>query len=266
MNVNNISNKNNPKPNINYTNRPGFPRSVQSPNTTQPYSQPGPINNNNPNQAANNYNSQVLNTYLNQQSNTTGLNASGAGSVKKVVKSSVAGLLLFIGEIIVTIILAIAITFGIKQFLIQPFMVEGVSMEPNFHNNEYLIINEIGYRLDKPKRTDVIVFKYPLNESKYYIKRVIGLPTETVKIKGGQVSVCQKNNKNCQVLDEKSYLPADTATDGDTNLTLKDDEYFVLGDHRNQSSDSRYWGVLKKDEIVGKVWIKVLPTQEFKIY
>jgi signal peptidase I len=243
-------------------NNPSFGNSV-------PTNNPNFQNINNPqigSAGSDNNNQASLGAYFNKTSQPI-VNQNVTKSVPNIKKRAAwVDMLLFVGEVIVTIILAVVATYFIKQYIIQPFMVEGVSMEPNFHNNEYLIVNELSYRWEKPKRGDVIVFKYPLNEAKDYIKRLIGLPGETVKIKNGQVSVCQKSGQNCEILDESKYLPTGTETDGDVTMILKPDEYFVLGDHRSQSSDSRFWGVLKKDEIIGRVWIKVLPTNEFKIY
>lgn len=172
----------------------------------------------------------------------------------------------FIIEIGIIGILAVVLVTGIKSFLVQPFIVDGISMEPNFHNKEYLLINEIGYRMDEPSRGDVIVFKYPYNEEKFYIKRIVCLPEETCKIQDGHVEVCDGKGNECRVLDESHYLTAGEETSGNVVVRLEEDQYFVLGDNRNASSDSRNWGYLEKDKMIGKVWIRAWPVAEAKVF
>ncbi|MCK9578022.1 signal peptidase I [bacterium] len=153
------------------------------------------------------------------------------------------------------ILIALLIVIPIRFFVFQPFMVSGASMEPNFHSTDYLIIDELSYRFGEPQRGDVIVFKYPKNPDFKYIKRIIGFPTETVEIKDGKIYI-MKDSKTI-ILDE-NYLPQESITEWIRGsnygpITLKDDEYFVLGDNRNYSADSRTWGVLPKENIIGKV-------------
>ena len=130
-------------------------------------------------------------------------------------------------------------------------------MEPNFQNGDYLIVDEISYRLRAPQRGEVIVFKYPANPSQKYIKRIIGLPGETVEIQAGKVDIYDSNGVP-QILDER-YLPDFLETYGDVELRLSDSEYFVLGDNRTASSDSRRWGSVPRDNIIGKVFLRVWP-------
>ena len=130
-------------------------------------------------------------------------------------------------------------------------------MEPNFQNGDYLIVDEISYRLRTPQRGEVIVFKYPANPSQKYIKRIIGLPGETVEIQAGKVDIYDSNGVP-QILDER-YLPDFLETYGDVELRLSDSEYFVLGDNRTASSDSRRWGSVPRDNIIGKVFLRVWP-------
>jgi signal peptidase I len=118
------------------------------------------------------------------------------------------------------IIISLAIIIPVRYFLIPPFFVRGASMEPNFHDGEYLIIDELSYRLGEPERGDVIIFKYPKNPSQYYIKRIIGLPTETVEIKDGQIIVYNSQNPHGEVLDESSYEIQKTPVD--LSITLKE--------------------------------------------
>jgi signal peptidase I len=164
-------------------------------------------------------------------------------------------------ELLQFVLIVLIIIIPIRMFVAQPFVVVGQSMEPTFISNEYLIVDELTYRLDDPKRGQVIVFKYPYGEvegsdSKYFIKRIIGLPGETVVIKKGVVSIQNKVNPKGFVLDEP-YIKA--RTDTSLTMTLGKDQYFVMGDNRAQSFDSRAWGPLSSEFIVGKAFIRLLP-------
>ena len=122
-------------------------------------------------------------------------------------------------------------------------------MEPNFENGDYLIIDELSFRFRDPQRGEVVVFKYPQNPSQKYIKRIIGLPGETVEIQDGKVAILNQKEK---VLDESNYLPVATFTSGDVQISLGDNEYFVLGDNSANSFDSRYWGFVPHKDLLGK--------------
>lgn len=163
----------------------------------------------------------------------------------------------FILEIIKISLIALAIVVPIRYFLFQPFFVRGESMDPNFENGDYLIIDEITYRFRNPERGEVIVFQSPADFSQRFIKRVIGLPGETIKISGGQVMIT--NNSGTQVLNESEYL-AGIKTGGDTEVDLKENEYFVMGDNRPFSYDSRRFGAIKKESIIGRVAIRAWPV------
>ena len=138
-------------------------------------------------------------------------------------------------------------------------------MEPNFDDGQYLIVDEISYRLHQPERGDVIVFKYPNDPSQYYIKRIIGLPGETVEVVGGGIIVYNDQYPHGLVLDEEKYLDA-VKTMGDMKITLESGQYFVLGDNRSASSDSRRWGPLDKGFIVGRVWVRVWPFDKANVF
>ena len=172
----------------------------------------------------------------------------------------------FIWEIVKIVVISLAIIIPIRYYLIQPFFVRGASMEPNFDNGQYLVINEIGYRFNDPERGDVIVFKYPLDPSQYYIKRVIGLPGEKIEIKDNSIFIFNSSFPEGTKLDESSYLPEGRITRGGINVQLNDEEYFVLGDNRSASSDSRKWGSLPKDNIIGRVWLRAWPFDSAKIF
>ncbi len=161
-------------------------------------------------------------------------------------------------------ILAVALIsiFIIYSFIAQPFQVQGASMEPNFYTKQYLVVDEISYRFRDPERGEVIVFHNPRNESEFYIKRVIGLPGEEVKIRDGKVTITNGANPNGFILDE-SYLPASTEMPGNATFSVGKDEYFVMGDNRLQSFDSRSWGPVKRSEIVGVVRVRLWPPAVF---
>jgi len=166
-------------------------------------------------------------------------------------------ILSFIWEIAKIIIIALLIVVPIRYFLFQPFFVKGQSMEPNFENGDYLIIDEISYRFREPQRGEVVVFKYPQNPSQRYIKRIVGLPGETIEIENGEIIIF--NEGNSQILDESDYLFPDVSTPGDIRITLTENEYFVLGDNRISSADSRRWGPLPRGNIIGRVFLRAWP-------
>ncbi|MBU4331641.1 signal peptidase I [Patescibacteria group bacterium] len=162
-------------------------------------------------------------------------------------------------ELIKVVIISLAIVIPVRYFLIQPFYVKGASMEPSFYDHEYLIINEIVYRFEEPGRGDIVVFKYPRQPSQYFIKRIVALPGERVQIKDGKVTIFNKQYKNGHTLDESDYLIDSLLTSGEVDVVLEDDEYFVLGDNRNSSLDSRTFGPVPRKNIVGRTWLRGWP-------
>lgn len=171
----------------------------------------------------------------------------------------------FIVELIKVVLISLAIIIPVRYFLIQPFYVKGASMEPNFYDNQYLIINEISYRFSDPDRGDIVVFKYPLDPSQYFIKRVVGLPGETIEVKEGQVLLYNDSYSDGIVVGE-TYLEEGDTTNGEDRVVLEDDQYYVLGDNRDSSLDSRRFGPIKRKNIVGKVWFRGWPFTEFKVF
>jgi signal peptidase I len=163
----------------------------------------------------------------------------------------------FVFDTVKIFIIALAIVIPIRYFLFQPFFVKGASMVPTFENGQYLIIDELSYRLRAPERGEVIVFKYPNDPSQKYIKRIIGLPREELEIKDGEVFINKKQ------LDESSYFQTEIITTGNIKINLAENEYFVLGDNRPASSDSRVWGVVPKENIIGKVALRAWPFDAF---
>jgi signal peptidase I len=168
-------------------------------------------------------------------------------------------IILFIWEMMKIVIVALLIVIPIRYFVFQPFLVRGQSMEPNFSNNDYLIVDEISYQFDDPQRGDVIVFKSPTYPSQNFIKRIIGLPGEEVLIKDGEIKIIKEEKEI--MLNESKYIFDET--DGDINVSLNGHQYFVLGDNRDSSYDSRRWGLLPKDNIIGKVFLRAWPFSSF---
>jgi len=174
---------------------------------------------------------------------------------------------LFIWEITKVVCISLAIILPVRYYLIQPFYVKGASMEPNFHDHEYLIIDEISYRFNAPTRGQVIVFRYPRNPQEYFIKRIIGLPGEEIQIKDGEIIIFNSEYPQGLTLDE-SYLPTDLDTFGqsDEKNSIGPDEYYVLGDNRNASKDSRSFGPVNDSFITGKVLFRGWPLSKIRFY
>lgn len=172
----------------------------------------------------------------------------------------------FFWELLKAFIFAMVIIVPIRYFLVQPFFVRGSSMEPNFHDGEYLVIDQLSYRFREPKRGEVVVFKYPQDHSQFFIKRVIGLPGEDVRISDGKVIIGSTIYPVGAEIDESAYLALGVRTGGQTNMHLNDGEYFILGDNRSASSDSRAWGVVHKNEFVGRVWIRLWPIDRILLF
>jgi signal peptidase I len=171
----------------------------------------------------------------------------------------------FLFELIQVLAISLVIIIPIRYFLIQPFYVRGASMEPNFFDHEYLIIDEISYRFKEPLRGDIVVFKYPKDPSQYFIKRVIGLPGDTVEIVDGKVRIYNQEHPNGTPLDETGYLDQDRTIPNRT-VTLKAEEYFLMGDNRAASLDSRIFGAVDRSYIVGKVFLRGYPVDRWKVF
>jgi len=162
-------------------------------------------------------------------------------------------------ELVKFALIAIIIVIPIRMFIAQPFVVSGESMFPTFNNGEYLIVDEISYRLGNLHRGDVVVFRYPNDTKRFFIKRIIGMPNEEIEIKNGIVTVINKENPEGFKLNEP-YIdePFDTTLSSVTG----DGEYFVLGDNRNRSSDSRVWGTVSNKLMMGRVYLRLFPFKE----
>jgi len=154
---------------------------------------------------------------------------------------------------------ALLVVLPVRTWIAQPFVVNGASMDQTFKDGQYLIVDEISYRFKEPERGDVLIFKYPQDPSKYFIKRLIGLPGEKVIVRNDSVTVENAEHPEGIVLNEP-YTGSRTL--GNTSLILGKEEYFVMGDNRVVSLDSRVWGVLPKSDIIGRPVLRLLPFSQ----
>lgn len=175
----------------------------------------------------------------------------------------------FIWETAKVVLISLVIILPVRYFLIQPFFVKGSSMVPNFHDKEYILVDKWTYRLGRPERGDVIIFRYPVNPQEYFIKRIIGLPGERVLANNNTITIFNDRYPNGFVLNEKGYLPDanPTSCGGNTTfcgriITLKPTEYFVMGDNREHSSDSRFFGPVDQSFFAGMAWLRLWPLDE----
>ncbi|MFH2063131.1 MAG: signal peptidase I [bacterium] len=171
----------------------------------------------------------------------------------------------FLGELLHVIVISLAIILPIRYFLIQPFYVKGASMEPNFYDHEYLIIDEISYRFHEPQRGDIVVFRYPNDPSQFFIKRIVAIPGERIVVSGGVVRIISHDHPDGFLLDESDYI-GHTYTSGDKDVTLTADEYYLLGDNRAASMDSRSFGPVHGDLIVGRAVLRGWPPDRMGIF
>ena len=195
----------------------------------------------------------------------------------------------FLWEIVKVCVLAFVIIIPIRMFFFQPFFVQGASMEPNFSDGQYLIIGELGYKktdvnlfgvnafsvepTKELERQEVVVFHPPAasSDGQFFIKRVIGLPGETVEIKNGHVIIYNPSHLEGFVLDETSYLSPTVPTFAQSSsatfsVHVKENEYFVMGDNRLYSHDSRAFGPISKDKVTGRVLLRAWPVEKARIY
>ena len=161
-------------------------------------------------------------------------------------------------------IIAVIIVAPIRMFVAQPFIVSGASMVPTFETGHYLIIDELSYRFEDPKRGEVVVFRFPPSPSKYLIKRVAGLPGETIEVKGNRVTIKNEAHPDGFIWEQGEI--AETKDQGDVTVTLNKNEYYVLGDNRGESADSRLWGTLPREDIVGRPLIRLYPLTKIGVF
>jgi signal peptidase I len=160
------------------------------------------------------------------------------------------------------VLILCAVLIPVRLFVAEPFLVYGSSMEPNFDTGDYLIVDEISYKFSNPKRGDVIVLKPPYDPSRHFIKRILGLPGETIRVQGNLVTIFNTNHPEGLVLDEP-YISFQSDKTAEFKLGSK--EYFVMGDNRTVSYDSRSWGPLPTDHITGKAFLRLYPFKSIGI-
>src|SRR3989339_95038 len=186
-------------------------------------------------------------------------------SYKKIILSYLASAGLFLLELVKVAVLAGVTIALVRYFLFKPFYVKGASMEPNFFDKEYLIIDELSYRLHDPKRGDVIVFHYPNNPKEYFLKRIIGLPGERIKISEGVATIYNDEHPEGFAVKE-DYIPSDVTTEGEKIMSLSKNQYFVMGDNRPNSFDSRRFGPVDENLIVGRTWLRGWPLNRIQVF
>ena len=169
-------------------------------------------------------------------------------------------------EVLIFAVIAFGIVLPFRIYIAKPYLVDGASMDPTFHTGDYLIVDKLSYELGTPQRNSVIIFKYPNDPTKTFIKRVIGLPGETVVMKDGAVTIINAANPNGFAVDQ-SYvkdlcLATSTSCISSFNITLAQGEYYVLGDNRLESFDSRYWGPVPAKYILGKPILRLFPISK----
>ncbi len=182
-------------------------------------------------------------------------------------------------EMVKILVLAAVVIIPIRAFLFQPFFVQGSSMEPNFDDGEYLVISEFGYKQTTIPVADIkttpfrelgrqqpIVFRFPKDPSQYFIKRVIGLPGEAVEIRGGRVYIYNAVHPDGYALDESAYLDPAVKTSDMKKTAVAESQYFVLGDNRSFSYDSRAFGPIDRTAVIGRVLLRAWPLDEIALY
>ncbi len=169
----------------------------------------------------------------------------------------------FFTELLKFALVAAAIVIPVRLYVAQPFIVSGASMDPTFATGQYLIVDELTYHFEAPDRGQVVIFRYPKDPTQFFIKRIIGLPGETVHIQGGRVSITEKNGTTLPLAE--TYVK-NLGNGGDIDRKLESGEYFVMGDNRPESSDSRTWGILPVKNIVGRAFLRLLPVTHLSIF
>ncbi|OGG44885.1 signal peptidase I [Candidatus Kaiserbacteria bacterium RIFCSPHIGHO2_01_FULL_50_13] len=166
---------------------------------------------------------------------------------------------------VVYVIVALGLALFIRFFIAAPYVVSGASMEPTFDNWHYLIVDRVSYSLGEPERGDVIIFDAPQEHGKALIKRIIGLPGETVMLSDNLVTIVDEEHPEGFLVEEPYLAPENLGGKSNMGVTLGADEYFVLGDNRRMSSDSRIWGVLPRDLIVGRALVRLYPLNMISV-
>lgn len=174
----------------------------------------------------------------------------------------------FLSDVLINGVVVIGIVVLIRFFLFSPFKVEGSSMEPSLHTKEYIIVDKISYRIKEPERGDIVVLIPPSNTKERYIKRIIGLPGEKMEFLNGQVLIHNDEYPTGIRIDE-TYLSAEnikTIFNGEpSTIEIPENHYYVMGDNRKHSNDSRNFGTVHERNLVGRAWIIAWPLDNFEI-
>jgi signal peptidase I len=168
-------------------------------------------------------------------------------------------------SLLLYIVCAFALALFVRLFIAAPYLVQGASMDPTFADMHYLVIDRVSYRFGEPERGDVVVFKFPQDTSRTFIKRVIGLPGETIVLSGTAITIKNTERPDGFALEEP-YVADALQSSSNMTVTLAEGEYFVLGDNRRESADSRYWGALPREDIVGRVFARLFPVQSIGLF
>lgn len=187
-------------------------------------------------------------------------NNSQIGDKKAIRKAKFKKRIADLWDLVKFALIALLIVIPVRMFIAQPFVVSGESMFPTFHNGEYLIVDELSYKTNIPHRGDVVVFRFPGNTKRFFIKRIIGMPNEKVIVNNQGVTIINKENPdgfklNEPYVNEKLFNQTGEYTTGDN-------EYFVMGDNRNNSSDSRTWGILPSKLLIGRTYLRLFPINK----
>ncbi|MCI0566113.1 signal peptidase I [bacterium] len=167
-----------------------------------------------------------------------------------------------IWETIKFAVVAALIVIPVRTLIAQPFIVSGDSMKPTFESADYLIVDQISYRFIEPERGDVIVFRYPRDPGTFFIKRIVGLPNETIEVREGKVFITENETSIHEITEPYiQYQSSDSS-----KMTLGEGEYFVMGDNRSASSDSRVWGPLPKKNITGRALLRLFPIDAVALF
>ncbi|MFH1749495.1 MAG: signal peptidase I [bacterium] len=167
-------------------------------------------------------------------------------------------------EFVITLVIIFVISLVIRMYVLQPFVVDGQSMEPSFHNSNYLLTEKVSNHFSDYQRGEVIVFQSP-TEGVNLIKRIIALPGERIVIEKGEVTIYSGRNQDIKI--NENYIAADENGKYDRiDVSLKNDELFVMGDNRGNSRDSREFGPISKNSIIGKVWLIILPITDIQMF
>lgn len=169
----------------------------------------------------------------------------------------------FFTELLKFALVAVIIVVPMRLWVAEPFIVSGASMHPTFDSGQYLVVDELTYHFSEPQRGDVIIFRYPRKPSEFFIKRIIGLPGETLTITNTRIMVTTADGTSL-TLDEPYVLNPGNGTL--ETITLSKEEYFVMGDNRPDSSDSRFWGPVQRDHIIGRAFMRLLPVAEASVF